>query len=453
MSFTKVVLTGASIAIKAGWTVFNNLIDDLLSTASGKGASQIGIQDSAGNLDAANVEDALAEICSDHSYAKTLSEMFAEDSATTVGLTWGHTAGTVRFDNTITDVVAGTISLTDDATNYIEIQADGTISRNTTGFTSGRIPIRVVVCADGEQTSSTDKRSWFQSWDVPLPVVKGGTGQSSFTDGQILIGNTTGNTLTKTTLTETANETSITNGAGSITIGIADNVIVPVSLTVPNDGLHLLDTDASHDLIIKPGSDLTEDRILTITTGDAARTLSVEADSAVNQDLTTDANVQFGTATLGNSGLHLLDTDASHDLIIKPGSDLTEDKTLTITTGDADRGITVTDTGVVMLGDGGTTKAWFYVDTAPTGWTIDNTPADALLAVKGGSAAYNAEGGTQQGTWTQPNHTHSIPGGSGIQEQSSLYRLTALTTGGGATENTWRPLAQVGIIAVLDALS
>ena len=50
-----------------------------------------------------------------------------------------------------------------------------------------------------------------------MPVANGGTGQSSFTDGQLLIGNTTGNTLTKSTLTA-GNGVSITNGNGSITI-------------------------------------------------------------------------------------------------------------------------------------------------------------------------------------------------------------------------------------------
>jgi hypothetical protein len=50
-----------------------------------------------------------------------------------------------------------------------------------------------------------------------LPVANGGTGQTSYTDGQLLIGNSTGNTLTKATLTAGTNVT-ITNGAGSITI-------------------------------------------------------------------------------------------------------------------------------------------------------------------------------------------------------------------------------------------
>jgi hypothetical protein len=53
-----------------------------------------------------------------------------------------------------------------------------------------------------------------------LPVKNGGTGQSSFTNGQLLIGNSTGNTLTKATLTPGANIT-ITNTAGAIAIAVS----------------------------------------------------------------------------------------------------------------------------------------------------------------------------------------------------------------------------------------
>ena len=56
--------------------------------------------------------------------------------------------------------------------------------------------------------------------DAPLPVLSGGTGQSSFVNGELLIGNTTGNTLTKALLTSGANIT-ITVGAGSITIAVS----------------------------------------------------------------------------------------------------------------------------------------------------------------------------------------------------------------------------------------
>lgn len=50
-----------------------------------------------------------------------------------------------------------------------------------------------------------------------VPVANGGTGQATYTNGELLIGNTTGNTLTKSTLTA-GSGISITNGAGSITI-------------------------------------------------------------------------------------------------------------------------------------------------------------------------------------------------------------------------------------------
>lgn len=50
-----------------------------------------------------------------------------------------------------------------------------------------------------------------------LPVANGGTGQTSYIDGQILIGNSTGNTLNKSNITAGSGIT-ITNGPGSITI-------------------------------------------------------------------------------------------------------------------------------------------------------------------------------------------------------------------------------------------
>lgn len=52
-----------------------------------------------------------------------------------------------------------------------------------------------------------------------------------------------------------------------------------------------------------------------------------------------------GTATMtgafGNTSLRVLDTDASHALKIVPGSNITADRTFTITTGDADRTLTM----------------------------------------------------------------------------------------------------------------
>ena len=59
------------------------------------------------------------------------------------------------------------------------------------------------------------------TWEgTTIAVDQGGTGQTSYTNGQLLIGNTTGNTLAKATLTAGTNIT-ITEGAGSITIAAA----------------------------------------------------------------------------------------------------------------------------------------------------------------------------------------------------------------------------------------
>jgi hypothetical protein len=59
---------------------------------------------------------------------------------------------------------------------------------------------------------------------------RGGTGQSTYTDGQLLIGNSSGNTLSKATLTAGTGIT-ITNGNGSITI--SENSINGTINTIP----------------------------------------------------------------------------------------------------------------------------------------------------------------------------------------------------------------------------
>lgn len=64
-----------------------------------------------------------------------------------------------------------------------------------------------------------------------IAVNKGGTGQTSYTDGQLLIGNTSGNTLAKSTLTA-GSGISITNGNGSITIATSGATVAMAPPTV-----------------------------------------------------------------------------------------------------------------------------------------------------------------------------------------------------------------------------
>jgi hypothetical protein len=74
-------------------------------------------------------------------------------------------------------------------------------------------PFRIALDTDGGNAYITNG-TWRAS---TIEVNRGGTGQTSYTNGQLLIGNTTGNTLTKATLTE-GTGIDIANGNGSITI-------------------------------------------------------------------------------------------------------------------------------------------------------------------------------------------------------------------------------------------
>ena len=165
MAITPIVFTGATKdTIKSAFQKCNNMATDYAAATSGKGASLIGVYDSADNMAATNVEDALAEIYTNVSSARTMAQIFSTKASTTTGLTWGYYGGNIRTDNEVTTVEDGTVTLTDDATNYVEVAADGSVYASATSFTSERIPLWIIVCADGEQTTYTDMRAWFPTW-------------------------------------------------------------------------------------------------------------------------------------------------------------------------------------------------------------------------------------------------------------------------------------------------
>lgn len=67
-----------------------------------------------------------------------------------------------------------------------------------------------------------------------LIPANGGTGQTTYTNGQLLIGNTTGGTLAKATLTAGSGIT-ITNGSGAITVtATGSGTVTSVAATVPS---------------------------------------------------------------------------------------------------------------------------------------------------------------------------------------------------------------------------
>jgi hypothetical protein len=117
------------------------------------------------------------------------------------------------------------------------------------------------------------------------------------------------------------------------------------------------------------------------------------------------------------------------------------------------------------------TKMVFYQDTAPTGWTIQNTLDDKLLFITKGSAAGGQTGGGAHstGTWTQPSHTlteaeipshrHALMNSTNTHDEmygagqagdnAGSTQYSGYTGGGGAHSHgtTWRPAAYCAIIA------
>jgi hypothetical protein len=92
---------------------------------------------------------------------------------------------------------------------------------------------RAIVAAD-IPTLNQNTTGSAASLSATLAVSSGGTGQTSYTDGQLLIGNTTGNTLTKATLTA-GTGIAITNGNGSISIAsTSTGTVTSVAATVPS---------------------------------------------------------------------------------------------------------------------------------------------------------------------------------------------------------------------------
>lgn len=138
--------------------------------------------------------------------------------------------------------------------------------------------------------------------------------------------------------TQTSNLVTIENSAGTdvFTVDNDGDVAVTGDVTgvqgLNTDTLKILDNvDQSHGLSIVAASDLTADRNLTITTGDAARGLTLNADVALNQDLETSDTVQFAGLELGHATDTTLARSAAGTVTIEGSEVATTDDTQTLT--------------------------------------------------------------------------------------------------------------------------
>jgi hypothetical protein len=227
------------------------------------------------------------------------------------------------------------------------------------------------------------------------------------------------------------------------------------AVTVPNTGLRILDTNASHGLTVKPGSDITAERTLTLTTGDADRTVTLAGDlttagafvtaGAFGLTLTTTALTDVTLPTTGtlatlagaetlsskiltapdiNAGtadsltsLSIRTTGSAHDVSIGVTEVLTANRALTLKLNDAAR--TVDLGGNLTLGGALTTAAAFITSGAnsltltTTGATNVTLPTTGTLAILGAN------------TFTATQTIESTDGGATAGPILDLYRNSA----------------------------
>ena len=152
-------------------------------------------------------------------------------SASPAGLSEGSTvfvqqgttnSGTTNTCNTVGTITFGVTNITFAEISSAQIYSAGTGLTLTGTQFSLTTPVATTLGGTGLTTFGATNRALFSSGTTTLtagtlPVAAGGTGQTSYTDGQLLVGRTSDGELVKATLTA-GTSISVSNGAGSITV-------------------------------------------------------------------------------------------------------------------------------------------------------------------------------------------------------------------------------------------
>jgi hypothetical protein len=208
-----------------------------------------------------------------------------------------------------------------------------------------------------------------------LPVNLGGTNQTSYTDGQLLIGNSTGNTLAKSTLTA-GSGISITNGAGSITIASSVTAVTSVTGTSPvvssGGATPAISLATAYGDTLNPYASKTANYVLAAPNGTAGvptfRAIVAADIPTLNQNTTGTAANVTGTVAIANGGTNTTATPTAGTVVYG--------------TGTAQAYTAAGTTGQVLTSNGSSAPSWTTIGGTGTVTSVAAT-VPAFLSVSG----------------------------------------------------------------------
>ena len=230
------------------------------------------------------------------------------------------------------------------------------------------------------------------TWNgVVVTPNRGGTGQSTYTDGQLLIGNSTGNTLSKSTLTA-GTGIAITNGSGTITISS--------TITQYTDALARASISGSTGISYNSTTGVITNTITQYTDALARASLSFTAGSGAYNSTTGVITIPTNNSQLTNGANYI-----------------------TLTSLSATSPIVYTNTTGVISIPVATTSVNGYLSS--TDWTTFNNKANALSGTTNTLAKFTSS---------------SAIGNSNITDSGSLITFNGLEKSIGTTASDTAPL-------------
>lgn len=161
-------------------------------------------------------------------------EPFSYDPDTTSGLTLGYFGGQLLVDGVLTSIAAGTLALTASSTNYVEATRAGVISKNTTAFTAGSLPLYTAVTTGSAISSLTDVRGYNQPHHARLALATtGGTTTLTYAQARVQAIDVSGTLVSNATIEVPAAPWSWiinngTTGAYTLTVKVSGQTGVTV---------------------------------------------------------------------------------------------------------------------------------------------------------------------------------------------------------------------------------